>query len=72
MNEELYNILKEKGINLPSNLDSFNQMIEEDEELRNNLSSFIEKNNLDNSLESKKKNPFFGITIAGRFFGYRK
>ena len=29
MNEELYNILKEKGINLPSNLDSFNQMIEE-------------------------------------------
>ena len=58
MNEELYNILKEKGINLPSNLDSFNQMIEEDEELRNNLSSFIEKNNLDISLESKKKTLF--------------
>ena len=62
MNEELYNILKEKGINLPSNLDSFNQMIEEDEDLRNNLSSFIEKNNLDISLESKKKSLFLEST----------
>jgi hypothetical protein len=55
MNEKLYNILKDKGVNLPPNLDDFNKMIEEDEKLKNNLSKFITQNNLDISLESKKK-----------------
>ena len=58
MNEKLYNILKDKGINLPPNLDDFNKMIEEDEKLKNNLSKFITQNNLDISLESKKKSLF--------------
>ena len=58
MNEKLYNILKDKGVNLPPNLDDFNKMIEEDEKLKNNLSKFITQNNLDISLESKKKSLF--------------
>jgi|TARA_R100000455_G_scaffold29464_1_gene19605 hypothetical protein len=57
MNEKLYNILKDKGVKLPS-LDDFNNKIESDENFNVMLKKYIDQNNLDISLESKKKSLF--------------
>ena len=62
MNEELYNILKERGVTLPSTLDEFNKTIEENEKFKNSLNNFIERSNLDITLESKKKSLFLEST----------
>ena len=58
MNEELYNLLKEKGAAVPNTLEEFNVKVEENEDLKLALSEFIDKNNLNITLGSKKKNLF--------------